>query len=136
MTEWNYESEDDQNYWYGPQVATFGDRVVAAREHAGMSVSDFAKRLGVKKTTIENWEDDQSEPRANKLQMISGILGVSVIWLLTGEGEELSAPETGEEINADALSLLTEIRDIKAQLKRSSEQLGRLEKRLRTQVNG
>ena len=68
--------------WYGPDMATFGDRLAAAREHAAMSQSDMAKRLGVKVSTLRKWEQDLSEPRANRLSMMAGLLNVSIMWLL------------------------------------------------------
>lgn len=71
--------------WYGPEAATFGDRIAAARDAAQMTPEQLARRLGVKLRTLQNWENDLSEPRANKLSMISGLLNVSMIWLLTGE---------------------------------------------------
>ena len=49
--------------WYGPDKATFGDRLVAAREKSNLSQQDLAKRLGVKNSTIKSWENDNSEPR-------------------------------------------------------------------------
>ena len=52
--------------WYGPEAATFGDRVAAAREQAGMTQAALAKRLGVRLPTLRAWEDDRSEPRANR----------------------------------------------------------------------
>jgi len=73
--------------WYGADTATFGDRVAAAREAAGMTQKQLAKRLGVKLPTVRGWEEDLSEPRANKLSMMAGLLNVSIVWLLTGEGE-------------------------------------------------
>ena len=72
--------------WYDPNATTFGDRVAGAREQAGMSQADLAKRLGVKLKTMKAWEDDLSEPRANKLSMMAGMLNVSLLWLLSGEG--------------------------------------------------
>ena len=38
-----------------------------------MSQSELAKRLGIKITTLKSWEDDLSEPRANKLSMMAGV---------------------------------------------------------------
>ncbi|MGR3393393.1 helix-turn-helix domain-containing protein, partial [Sagittula sp.] len=43
--------------WYGPDVATLGDRLAAAREAQGMSQETLAKNLGVKLNTLEKWED-------------------------------------------------------------------------------
>jgi transcriptional regulator with XRE-family HTH domain len=61
----------DDTDWYGPDAATFGDRVAGAREATGMSQAELARRLGVKKATVIGWEDDISEPRANKLSMMA-----------------------------------------------------------------
>ena len=77
------ENED----WYGSEVATFGDRVAAARENANMTQAVLAKRIGIKQSTLRAWEDDLSEPRANRLSTLAGILGVSMMWLINGEGE-------------------------------------------------
>ena len=83
---------DGASDWYGPETATFGDRVAGAREAAGMTQSQLARLLGVKKSTLIGWEDDISEPRANKLQMMAGLLNVSIMWLLTGEGDGTANP--------------------------------------------
>ncbi|MBZ0124484.1 MAG: helix-turn-helix domain-containing protein [Roseovarius sp.] len=120
--------------WYDPDATTFGDRVAGAREHAGMSQADLAKRLGVKLKTLSAWENDLSEPRANKLSMMAGLLNVSLLWLLSGEGTGPAAPEDSGELSRDVAELLTEIRDIRAQLSRSTDRLGRLEKALRQQL--
>lgn len=120
--------------WYDPAATTFGDRLAGAREQAGMSQTDLAKRLGVKLATLKSWEDDFSEPRANKLQMLAGILNVSLSWILTGEGEGIDAPDDVVETPGDMQELLLEIRDIRAQMSRSSDRLGLLEKALRTRL--
>ena len=48
--------------WYGPDAATFGDRVVGAREFSGMTQLELSRRLGIKLTTLQAWEEDRSEP--------------------------------------------------------------------------
>ena len=77
----------DEIDWYGPEAATFGDRVAAAREQTGMTQAMLAKRLGVRLATLRGWEEDLSEPRANRLSMLAGLLNVSMMWLIDGEGE-------------------------------------------------
>lgn len=123
--------DDPHDGWYSNEAATFGDRVSAGREALGLSQEDLARKLGVKLKTVLGWENDLSEPRANKLQMLSGVLNVSLMWLLNGEGEGVSAPHDETQISGDVGDLLTEIRQLKATISQSAEKLGSLEKRLR-----
>lgn len=127
--------EEYHDHWYGEDVATFGDRLQAAREYAGLSLPEFAKRLGVKKSTALGWEEDLAEPRANKLSMMAGLLNVSIIWLLSGEGEDVKSPYDDDDmVDAGVSALLTEIRDLRSQLTQAGDRLGKLEKRLRKQL--
>ena len=121
---------DDLQDWYSADAATFGDRVAGAREQAGMTQKDLAKRLGVRLATLRAWEDDLSEPRANRLSMMAGLLNVSMMWLINGEGEGLDAP-TDDPMSPDLRDILTEVRDMRADMLARAEQLGRLEKKLR-----
>ena len=116
--------------WYSAEAATFGDRVAGAREALGMKQADLSKRLGVKLKTIRSWEDDLEGPRANKLQMLSGVLNVSVMWLLNGEGDGLNGPDE-TELPADVQNLLTELRQLRTQMCQNVERMALLEKRLR-----
>lgn len=120
----------DETTWYGPDVATFGDRLAAARDAAGMTQEDLAKRLGIKSKSLQSWEDDLAEPRANRLSLLAGLLNVSMMWLINGEGEGLSAPEDDPD-PVDLREILTEIRAMQVGLRASAERLGRLEKTLR-----
>jgi len=124
-------SQDD---WYGPETATFGDRLAAAREKTGMDQKDLAKRLGIKLSTLKSWEEDWAEPRANKLQMLSGLLNVSLTWLLNGEGDGLVAPDNEIELPTDVNEILLQIRDVRTQMSRLSDKVGMLEKHLRLKL--
>lgn len=121
----------DETDWYGPEAATFGDRVAAARERAGMNQGVLAKRLGVKLTTLRSWEEDRSEPRANRLSMLAGLLNVSMMWLINGEGEGIEGPLDAETVGEDMQAILTDIRLLRAEMLSNVEAMGRLEKRLR-----
>jgi transcriptional regulator with XRE-family HTH domain len=65
---------------------TMGGRLQRARDAAGLTVAQVAARLGVKTSTVQAWENDRSQPRANKLQMVAGLLNVSLAWLMDGLG--------------------------------------------------
>ena len=124
---------DDAKDWYGTDAATFGDRVAAARESASMTQKQLAKRLGVRVATLRAWEEDLSEPRANRLSMMAGLLNVSMMWLINGEGEGLSGPvDPADALTDQTRDILTELRELRADMLARAEQVARLEKRLRT----
>ncbi|MDA9989360.1 helix-turn-helix domain-containing protein [Paracoccaceae bacterium] len=123
-----------QMNWYGPDAATFGDRISAAREASGLNQTQLAKSLGVKLATLKGWEQDLSEPRANKLSMLAGLLNVSVMWLLNGEGEGVDDPNTKLVVEKGLNDMLLEMRELRTVLKGSSDRLGMLEKRFREQL--
>jgi HTH-type transcriptional regulator, cell division transcriptional repressor len=120
----------DSSDWFSADAATFGDRVAGAREAANMTQETLARQLGVKLATIQNWENDHSEPRANKLQMMSGMLNVSMRWLLTGEGEGVETPSHAN--NVDMQTALADLSRMRAQMLALSQDMGHLEKRLRS----
>lgn len=113
--------------FYGEDKATLGDRLTAAREAAGIAAREMADRLGVRHRTLQSWEDDRSEPRANYLRMAAGIMGVSLVWLMTGTG---SAPRAsggdGTAMGASdaARAELAQLRDL---LRQAEARIGRLE---------
>jgi transcriptional regulator with XRE-family HTH domain len=120
--------------WFSEDTSTFGDRLAGAREAAGMTQAQLAKRLGVKLTAMQSWEEDLSEPRANRLTMMAGIIGVSFSWLLNGEGEGVEAPDMGQDLPNGVDELLLELRAIKARIYRETERMGIVEKRLRAAI--
>lgn len=121
--------------WYSDDRATFGDRLAAAREAAGLSQKSLARRLGVKARTIAAWENDLAEPRANRLQMLAGLLNVSLMWLLNGAGDGVAPP--GEDtLGKDARAVLLEMREVRADIDDASTRLARLEKHLKRLLEG
>jgi len=125
--------EDGSGNWFSPEISTFGDRLAGAREKAGMTQAVLAKRLGVKLSSLQAWEEDLNEPRANKLSMLAGVLNVSLGWLLNGEGEGVDGPDE-ESVPADIAELLLEVRELKGKMIQTADRLGVVEKRLRTAV--
>lgn len=115
--------------WYSDDKATMGDRITAAREHAQMDCVTLSRKLGVRETTLQGWENDEREPRANHIRMLAGMLGVSLIWLLTGEGDGLSVAGPGSS-GAAREAALTEIRVLQRTMRETSRRLARLEKLL------
>ena len=117
--------------WYGEDVATFGDRLEAARRNANLSQRELAKHIGIKNSTLQNWEDDVTEPRANKLNTLAGMLNVSLMWLINGEGDGLEASDVNSVSESNLAAALIEIRELRVQMMHSANRLAKLEKRLR-----
>ncbi|WP_370226088.1 helix-turn-helix domain-containing protein [Pararhodobacter marinus] len=122
--------------WFTDDHATLGDRLAAGREAASMTQSQLAQRLGVRAKTLRDWENDVSEPRANRLQMLAALLGVSLRWLLTGEGDDVQPQGAVEETppSPAATAALADLRSLRGELLAMGERLGRLEKVLKTQL--
>lgn len=118
----------------GDDAATLGDRIVAAREATSLSQKNVARGLGVELKTVQGWEDDRTKPRANKAQMVSGVLGVSLGWLLTGEGDGVPEPGTEDGMPVSLKDVLDDMRNLKSDFAQSARKLSSLEKELRTAV--
>ena len=105
------------------QDTTLGGRVFQAREAANMTVAQVINRLGVRKATYMAWEADRSEPRANKLVALAGILNISPTYLLSGLGQ--ATPQTPKhQQTIEALRL--EIEQLEQTLKTANKMLSRI----------
>ncbi len=105
------------------QDTTLGGRVFQAREAANMTVAQVINRLGVRKATYMAWEADRSEPRANKLVALAGILSISPTYLLSGLGG--ATPQTSKhQQTIDALRL--EIKQLEQTIKTANKMLSRI----------
>ncbi|WP_340162312.1 helix-turn-helix transcriptional regulator [uncultured Hoeflea sp.] len=71
---------------------TLGGRITRARDLAGLTLEEAASRIGVTDETLSEWESDRSEPRANKIMTLAGVLGVSPAWLISGAGDAPQSP--------------------------------------------
>ncbi len=113
---------------YSDESSTFGDRLVLARDALGLSQKQLADRLGVKLKTLRHWEEDRAEPRANKLVMLAGMLNVSIVWLMSGDG---NLPEFADSVTETTLmDAITELRRLRADQVKVLQRMEVLEKRL------
>jgi len=71
---------------------TFGERLRAARESAGLSRADLANKLGLTNPSqISRYEAGKGYPTFQALVAISETLPVDLNWLLTGEPSPLAS---------------------------------------------
>lgn len=63
------------------------DRVRQLREHLGMKKAEFERFLGVPPKMVWNWERSRTKcPSPEYLVILQNKTGVSIPWLVTGEG--------------------------------------------------
>lgn len=87
------------------EATHIGARIMEAREAKEMTIAQAATRLGVKTTTLQNWESGTTAPRANRLQMLAGVLDTSMLWLLSGSAEHEPTHLTASKIEIVAQKL-------------------------------
>ena len=62
------------------------ERITFARERAGLSQTELAKKIGITPQAIQNWEYGKSSPRLQRLKKLAEVLNVSEEWITTGNG--------------------------------------------------
>jgi len=123
-------STPDEDQFFSEDFATFGDRLEAARSAKGLSVEGLAAKIGVKKRTVMNWENDIASPRANRLSMLAGLLNVSIVWLITGQGNGTLDVVEGYDRSQSMNETIGEIKALKQTLLRAVDKIEKLENRL------
>ena len=68
-----------------------GRFICTVRKQQGMTQEQLGARLGVTNKTVSRWETGKYMPDIDKLQELSGILGISINELLAGERIEDAA---------------------------------------------
>lgn len=58
-------------------MPTIGKRIRAARERAGLSQDELARRVGVSRAAVGTWERDEKEPRKAIAQRLMSVLSLS-----------------------------------------------------------
>lgn len=88
-----------------------GQRICAMRTALGWSQVDLAKRLGVAKQTVSNWENDNIQPSIEMLVRVAKIFNVSTDYLL-GLNQELRLDVQGlpSEVVAHISALIDDYR--------------------------
>lgn len=83
---------------------TLGQRLRKIRKDAGLSQTEFAKRVGVTTPiSISGWENDRVKVGNARIYVIADVFNANVDWLMTGKGAPYVVPsdvddETREQI--------------------------------------
>lgn len=62
------------------------ERLKELRKKQGLTQQKLGELIGVKKSSISQWENDEHSPSGDNLAQLSKVFGVSAHWLATGKG--------------------------------------------------
>lgn len=75
------------------QLMSIARRITVARERAGMTQTELARRLNLAPQSVQQWESGVSAPRARRLAEVARVLGVSEGYFFQEEPVEAGADE-------------------------------------------
>lgn len=105
-----------------------GQRITESRELLGDSVETLAERLGVTADTVEAWESGERPLRTNQMARVSGVLGISLSWLIMGRGIEPTAEPTDlQSLRSDLAAARSRLDDVVNELTVLDQRLAELD---------
>lgn len=63
---------------------TISERIFERLKQLSMTQKEFAKKAGIKESTISEWKKNMTNPSSDKILAICKVLDVSPEWLLSG----------------------------------------------------
>ena len=66
----------------GRRDTLFSENFNSIRKEKGMSISDIGKETGIPITTLYDWANGRTQPKADKLKDLADVLGTSADELL------------------------------------------------------
>lgn len=78
-------------------MGTVGSRVKEIRDGAGLTLSNFGKRIGITASSCSTIENGKSNPSNQTIVAICREFGINEEWLRTGEGEMRSEYSSARE---------------------------------------
>ena len=79
---------------------SMGDRIHACHRQLGLSQNALAAKLRVSQSSVAAWEAEKYRPSGPALKGMAQCFGVSLRWLVTGQGERQSAPSREKQLAA------------------------------------
>ena len=84
------------------------ERIKQLRKHLGLNQTDFGSKIGIKQTSIANYESGTRAPLDTVVASICREFGVSEQWLRYGTGEMFPPRTRAQEIAEFAADLLSD----------------------------
>lgn len=69
----------------GLPSSSFADRIELLAKHFH-GATEIGRRCGFSESLVRSWRDGKSDPSRARCLVLARVLGVSLVWLMTGEG--------------------------------------------------
>ena len=88
---------------------TIGERIRLCRQSHNMSQNELGELIGVKGTTIGNYERGEREPDRDKIEAIADVFNTTMSWLM---GEGSIKPVASDRLTKDEQFILDGMRQL------------------------
>lgn len=118
-------------------MSTFSERLRKGIEMAGVNITQASELTGIPYRSLQNYLQGDREPKAEALARIKAGLGISVDWLLTGDGSPLGVSEGppergyGAGLSSGEEAVLAVYRALDSEAQREIQAVAAEKKRLR-----
>ena len=75
---------------------TFGEKLKQTRLSLNLSQTDLAKKTGISERSLYTYEQNGIMPRTSNIQKLADALGVSVMYLVSNDDEDLNAHDQSD----------------------------------------
>lgn len=98
-------------------MQTLGQRLYQLRQDKGLARTALAMKIGVSKTAIKNWEDNDNIPKTEYLKLLADYFHCDINYLLRGESKENLSKQAKEQrtpvlSKSDVLSIDTDSKQL------------------------
>lgn len=116
--------------------STVNERINTIIEKSGLTLTAFARKIGIAQTSLRDCVKNDAEPKYSTLnKIIIAEPSFSAKWLLTGIGDMFENVDVNKEDSDEAVSLKNKIMILEDKLKDKDEMIDKLLNRLSPSEN-
>lgn len=91
-------------------IETLGKRLREKRLERRLTQSEVAKKVGVKRSAVSQWEADDTQPKGKNLTILCQILDCDINWLQTGKARDKDNLMDG--LSSDAIIIIKRVAEL------------------------
>lgn len=91
-------------------VETFGKRLKEKRLERRITQAEVAKKIGVKRSAVSQWEADETLPRGKNLTLLCQVLSCDINWIQNGK--TLNKENIMDGLSSDAIVIIKRVAEL------------------------